>query len=261
MVNWTPVVVGIVVTIVLAFIGIFVPFLSIIAPIIGGIVAAYMGGGDYTDGAVNGGIAGGVGFLIVFGLIFTLFGAIGGFIFGSVGLGAVTGGIIGAVLGFIVGLILGIIGGVIGIAIKGKPEEMKEPVIKEEPVEKPTEEPLIEEETAEEPTPARESPNITFLENIQKCICTTCPVQAESKCAKEKAIKMQEIMQKMAESEEITMPAPEDVPGMYCATGKATCNDIDPSKECQCANCLIWEENDLENGQPIGVFCRDGKAV
>lgn len=40
--NWTPVIIGIILTAVIGLIGIFIPFLSILAPIIGGAVAAYL---------------------------------------------------------------------------------------------------------------------------------------------------------------------------------------------------------------------------
>lgn len=103
MTDWRPVIVGIVVTIVIGLIGIFIPFLWVLAPVIGGIVSAYMAGGDYKDGAVSGGIAG----------------CAGGAVLGAILLGVFTAVIGGLVLGFIIGLILGIIGGVIGILIKG----------------------------------------------------------------------------------------------------------------------------------------------
>lgn len=102
MYNWTPVIIGIVITVILGLIGIFIPFLGVLAPIIGGFIAAYIMGGDYKDGAVNGGIAG----------------AFGGSILGLVLLGAFTAIIGGLALGFIFGLILGIIGGTIGIIVK-----------------------------------------------------------------------------------------------------------------------------------------------
>ncbi len=104
MTNWTPVLIGIVVTVIIGLIGIFIPFLAILAPIIGGFVAAYIVGGDYKDGAVSGGIAG----------------AGGGAVLGFVLLGAFTAIIGGLALGFIFGLIMGIIGGVIGIVVKGR---------------------------------------------------------------------------------------------------------------------------------------------
>lgn len=100
--NWTPVIIGIILTAVIGLIGIFIPFLNILAPIIGGAVAAYLVGGDYKDGAVNGGISS----------------AGGGAIIGFVVLGPFTAIIGGLALGFIFGLILGIIGGVIGVLIK-----------------------------------------------------------------------------------------------------------------------------------------------
>jgi hypothetical protein len=100
--NWTPVIIGIILTVIIGLLGIFIPFLEILAPIIGGFIAAYMTGGDYKDGAVIGGITG------VFG------GAIRGVL-----LGAFTAVIGGVALGSTIGLILGIIGGIIGILIKG----------------------------------------------------------------------------------------------------------------------------------------------
>ena len=92
------------------------------------------------------------------------------------------------------------------------------------------------------------------MENIEKCICKTCPVQAESACVKQKKMKVQEMM------ESKKMPDAEMVPGVYCATGKASCSDLDVSKMCQCNECPLWEECDLISGQPMGYFCRDGKA-
>jgi hypothetical protein len=101
--NWTPVIIGIILTVIIGLLGIFIPFLEILAPIIGGLIAAYMTGGDYKDGAVIGGITG----------------VFGGAILGGVLLGAFTAVIGGVALGSTIGLILGIIGGIIGILIKG----------------------------------------------------------------------------------------------------------------------------------------------
>jgi len=91
-------------------------------------------------------------------------------------------------------------------------------------------------------------------ENLEKCICKTCPVQAESSCAKEKNMKVKEMM------EENMMPDPEMVPGLYCARGKASCSDLDTSKMCQCNECALWKEYDLPEGSPMGYYCRDGEA-
>jgi len=92
------------------------------------------------------------------------------------------------------------------------------------------------------------------MENVKKCLCPTCPVQADSACAKMKLIKMQEMMQKKK------MPESDVVPGVYCASGKTVCTDIDFDQTCLCPNCGVWKENDLENGEPLGYYCRDGEA-
>ena len=72
MVNWTTVAIGFVVTIVLEIVGLLfksvdmavTTFISIFAPIIGGLIAAYWAGGTFKDGAINGGLAGGLGSLL-----------------------------------------------------------------------------------------------------------------------------------------------------------------------------------------------------
>ena len=93
------------------------------------------------------------------------------------------------------------------------------------------------------------------MENLNKCVCSTCPCQADSVCAKEKLVKMQEIMQGKE------MPEPDMVAGLYCSSGKTTCSDLDFDRFCQCNYCEVWKENDLKNGEPFGYFCRNGKAI
>jgi hypothetical protein len=95
------------------------------------------------------------------------------------------------------------------------------------------------------------------VENIKKCICTDCPVQNTSRCVKEKMEKTKEMMGSM---ESGLMPKPEDIPGLYCATGVATCKDIDTSQMCICGDCPLWEKYDLASGELLGYYCRDGKA-
>jgi hypothetical protein len=96
------------------------------------------------------------------------------------------------------------------------------------------------------------------VENMMKCMCGKCPVQADSKCAKDKFKDMGDKMKNAAQAE---VPKPEDVPGIYCSTGVATCKDLDPSKPCICYTCPLWTEYDLQNGKPLGYFCKDGKAI
>lgn len=89
------------------------------------------------------------------------------------------------------------------------------------------------------------------MENVQKCLCPGCPVQAQSSCVKEKLDKLKSMS---------GSPGPEDVPGLYCATGKAKCGDLDPKQMCQCGKCEIFAKYDLSHGKPAGYFCANGKA-
>ncbi|MDH4212228.1 MAG: hypothetical protein OEV79_12360 [candidate division WOR-3 bacterium] len=109
----------------------------------------------------------------------------------------------------------------------------------------------------EAPRPAQK---VTYTqENAMLCICTKCPIQAESKCAGEKVGHMEAMMARgMPEG---MMPPSADLPGLYCATGFATCKDLDFSKMCMCGGCSVWEKYKLASGKPMGYFCRDGKAV
>jgi len=88
--------------------------------------------------------------------------------------------------------------------------------------------------------------------NAMKCQCGKCPVQTESACAQEK---LKAVPGKMEEMQGM-MPPKEDMPGLYCATGTATCGDLDFSKGCVCPTCQVWTENQLENQK----YCRQGSA-
>ena len=76
-------------------------------------------------------------------------------------------------------------------------------------------------------------------ENVAKCWCGQCPVQKESACAQERFAQAKEQLDRGE------MPPPEQMPGLYCATGKATCTDLKPVERCLCAQCLVWGEGRL----------------
>jgi len=242
LVNWKAVGIGFIVTLVIALIGLFVPYLSFpLSPIIGGIVVGYIVGGTYKEGIINGGLAAGITGFIFTLVAVTLLGGTISAITASAGVSLSSGtlaliAVLGAVFAFILYFILGLIGGVIGVAIKERGGEKH--VTESAPTKKPL--------------------NIPFTkENIPKCLCSTCPVQGDSECVKEKMMKIQEIMQ----SEEEMMPQPRDLPGMYCANGKAICIDIDTTKNCICSDCTIYKEYNLENADPTFHYCKDGKAM
>lgn len=87
-------------------------------------------------------------------------------------------------------------------------------------------------------------------DNATKCWCGQCPVQRESACAKDN------YQQVEPEIQQGQMPQPEMLPGLYCGTGKATCDDLKPKERCLCPECLVWGENDLHANH----FCALGSA-
>jgi hypothetical protein len=93
-------------------------------------------------------------------------------------------------------------------------------------------------------------------ENAMKCICGNCPVQIQSECSAAKAGKIKEMMEKAEEK----MPPSDEVPGLYCASGIAACEDLETDKVCICMQCPLWAEYDLSSGLPVGYYCRDGEA-
>ena len=90
--------------------------------------------------------------------------------------------------------------------------------------------------------------------NVKKCICGSCPVQTNSQCVKEKQATVKEALQ-------ANPPNTADIPGDYCATGVATCKDIDTKQICICGSCPVFTDYQLATHQPMGYYCRDGLAT
>jgi hypothetical protein len=135
MVNWKAIALGFIVTLVLMYIGNYIPYLHrTIAPIMGGIIAGYVVGGSYKNGIIYGGFSAGiVGFL--YSLVIIILSA-GIALATSVSMvivpstlngesGFITAGIIilGATMSFVIYFIMGLIGGLIGVAIKEREAE------------------------------------------------------------------------------------------------------------------------------------------
>ncbi|HHT19615.1 MAG: DUF5518 domain-containing protein [Euryarchaeota archaeon] len=116
MVNWTTVAIGFVVTIVLEIVGLLfksvdmavATFISIFAPIIGGLIAAYWAGGTFKDGAINGGLAGGLGSLLA-----AIISTPGNFILL----------VENSIISFVISGIAGSIGGLIGVLAKSNRQD------------------------------------------------------------------------------------------------------------------------------------------
>ena len=116
MVNWTTVAIGFVVTIVLEIVGLLfksvdmavTTFISIFAPIIGGLIAAYWAGGTFKDGAINGGLAGGLGSLLA-----AIISTPGNFILL----------VENSIISFVISGLVGSIGGLIGVLAKSNRQD------------------------------------------------------------------------------------------------------------------------------------------
>ncbi len=87
--------------------------------------------------------------------------------------------------------------------------------------------------------------------NVSKCVCPKCPVQSKSKCISGKLAKIKEALAKSPMNRE-------EIPGIYCSTGMATCSDIDAKQPCICGSCAVFSEYNLSTAKPAGYYCRDG---
>lgn len=95
-------------------------------------------------------------------------------------------------------------------------------------------------------------------ENINRCRCPQCPVQANNQCVQDKNKSSKQAMENLPEGE---VPDPEDVPGVYCSTGKATCQNLHVDRQCICGSCEVWKEYNLTNANPNNHFCQQGRAT
>jgi hypothetical protein len=135
MVNWKAIGLGVIITLILAYLGKYIPHLdNPIAPIIGGIFAGYIVGGSYKNGVIYGGLSAGIAGFVYTLLVIILSAGIAlattvsmnivpNTVSGESGIVTVSIIILGAFLAFGIYLILGLIGGIIGIAIRERNAE------------------------------------------------------------------------------------------------------------------------------------------
>jgi hypothetical protein len=95
-------------------------------------------------------------------------------------------------------------------------------------------------------------------ENIIRCRCPECPIQADSQCALDKLRNSRQELENAPEGE---VPNPENVPGVYCSEGKASCQDLNFERECICCICDVWKEYDIKDASPNNHFCQYGRAT
>lgn len=89
--------------------------------------------------------------------------------------------------------------------------------------------------------------------NATRCMCPRCPVQAKSACVSGKVAGIKDALKRNPLKRE-------DIPGVYCSTGTATCQDINTKQSCVCGACPVFAQYKLASGQPVGYYCRDGAA-
>ena len=90
-----------------------------------------------------------------------------------------------------------------------------------------------------------------IAENVNKCMCPSCPVQSMSRCARDK-------MKGLKEALKASPLVAASISGVYCAGGKAACADLDFKKPCLCESCLVYTQYKLKTAQPNLYYCRDG---
>jgi len=95
-------------------------------------------------------------------------------------------------------------------------------------------------------------------ENINRCRCPQCPVQADSQCAQNEIKSSRQAMENAPAGE---VPDPKNVPGVYCSEGKAPCQGLNFDKQCICGTCEVWKEYDLKDACPNNHFCQCDRAT
>ena len=87
--------------------------------------------------------------------------------------------------------------------------------------------------------------------NVSKCRCPGCSVQTVSAGVSEKMMAIKKALEQ-------TVLQRKDIPGLYCVTGSATCQDIDTTLKCICGTCVVAAEHGLSQGNRVDHCCRAG---
>jgi len=92
------------------------------------------------------------------------------------------------------------------------------------------------------------------VDNVGKCMCPKCPVQAKSECVAGLKGGLDKVLKRNPLKHE-------EIPSVYCGAGKATCPDLDFSKKCICGGCEVFARYKLASGKPVVYYCRDGASI
>lgn len=96
-------------------------------------------------------------------------------------------------------------------------------------------------------------PEVPFNQrNAARCLCYACPVQKDSACA---SAKHAAVSASLSDASATLIAA--DVPGAYCSSGLAVCDDLDFSGMCRCMSCDVYAEMGLDQWK----YCQRGAAA
>lgn len=96
-------------------------------------------------------------------------------------------------------------------------------------------------------------PDVRFTQhNAERCLCYACPVQKDSPCASAKHAAASGFLGGTGDA-----PPASEVPGVYCSSGLAVCDDLDFSGMCRCMSCDVYAENGLDQWK----YCQRGTAA
>ncbi len=91
-------------------------------------------------------------------------------------------------------------------------------------------------------------------DSFNKCLCGGCPVNRSSACVRSQEAAFAPLAQKI--EREGHMPDPSITPGVYCAGGGSSCNDLDDGKSCLCPACPVHLRFGLSNS----FYCLKGSS-
>jgi hypothetical protein len=121
--------------------------------------------------------------------------------------------------------------------------------------------------------------------NYSRCLCPVCPVQKPSSCIAAKrelwlearkgigrvlkqyhvdpgayVMDFRELEQsEIGVSQGFRRPAPGDMIEVYCSkeVGKSNCDDLNDDQYCQCPDCSVWSDNELQGD----YYCQKSVSV
>ncbi|MCL6472945.1 MAG: DUF2769 domain-containing protein [Firmicutes bacterium] len=94
-------------------------------------------------------------------------------------------------------------------------------------------------------------PKVDFsVDNLNKCLCPSCPVEGSSDCANERMEKEQ------VPKDTSQISNPKLLVRLYCSIGATDCGGFDGLLPCVCPSCPVWDGCELTSR----YYCLRGDA-